>query len=188
MRQYLSEVSQILFMNNLNINPQFIGSQQTHCTIGLHRIDHSEDAMIIVLKIIRERDCHLGTSYGPIGLWWTTHTSSWGQQGWWRSPLWSTPPAGCRNGAPDGLATEQRLAVAEKGFRDCFLGFHDIREFIGRRGMSGGSWGGHPISGRPPGRALMCGGALVCLLTSFRSFSVFFWSKSFIAIGLRLVL
>ena len=42
-------------MNNLNINPQFIGSQQTHRTIGLHRIDQSEDVMTIVLKIIRER-------------------------------------------------------------------------------------------------------------------------------------
>ena len=78
-------------MNNLNINPQFIGSQQTHRTIGLHRIDQSEDAMIIVFKIIRERDFHLGTSYGPVGLWWTTHTSSWGQQGWWRGPPWSIP-------------------------------------------------------------------------------------------------
>ena len=55
-RQYISEVSQILFMNYLNINPKFIGSQQTHRIIGLHRIDQSEDAMIIVLKIIRERE------------------------------------------------------------------------------------------------------------------------------------
>ena len=53
------------------MNPQFLRSQQTHHTIGLHRIDQSEDVMIIVLKIKRERegDNHLGTNYGPIGLW-----------------------------------------------------------------------------------------------------------------------
>ena len=39
-----------------NINPQFIESQQTHRRKELHRIDQSKDAMIIVLKIIRERE------------------------------------------------------------------------------------------------------------------------------------
>ena len=38
-------------MNNMNINPQFIGPQQTHHTKKLHHMDQSEDAMIIVLKI-----------------------------------------------------------------------------------------------------------------------------------------
>ena len=57
-------------MDNLIINSQFIGSQQTNHTKGLHRIDQGKDAMNIVLKIERERerDCHLGTTYGPVGL------------------------------------------------------------------------------------------------------------------------
>ena len=43
-------------MNNLNIKPQFIGSQQTHHTKGLHWIDQGKDVMNIVLKIKRERE------------------------------------------------------------------------------------------------------------------------------------
>ena len=37
-----SEKTQIIFMNNLIINQQFTGSQQTHRKKGLHRIDLQE--------------------------------------------------------------------------------------------------------------------------------------------------
>ena len=93
------------------------------------------------------------------------------------------PPAGCRNGAPDGLAMEQRLAAAEKGFRDCFWGFHDIREFIGERVASGEPRGGHHISG-------VVGPSCASRLPSEASRSSYSpekSSKSFVAIGLRLV-
>ena len=45
-----------------------IGTQQAHHTKELHHMDQSKDAMIIVLKL-KKRDCHLGTRYGPVGLW-----------------------------------------------------------------------------------------------------------------------
>ena len=68
-------------MNNLIINPQFIGSQQTHCRKELHRIDLQEDQGEHCIEDQRERRSHLATSYGPVGLWETTDTSSEGQQG-----------------------------------------------------------------------------------------------------------
>ena len=40
---------------------------------SLHQIDLQET---IVLRIKRERESHLATTYGPVGLWWTTHASS----------------------------------------------------------------------------------------------------------------
>ena len=61
LRSYINHANKIpasiqyLFMNNLNIKPLFIGFQQMHSTKDLHRIYQSEDAMIIVLKIKRER-------------------------------------------------------------------------------------------------------------------------------------
>ena len=68
MHKKISEKTQIIFIDNLIINPQFIGSQQTHHKKELHHMDQSKDGMIIVLKI-KERDFHLGTDYGPVGLW-----------------------------------------------------------------------------------------------------------------------
>ena len=56
-------------MNNLIINPQFIGSQQTHRKEELHRIDLQEDRGEHCIEDQRERRSHLATSYGPIGLW-----------------------------------------------------------------------------------------------------------------------
>ena len=53
-------------MNNLIINPQFIGSQQTRRKRGLHRIDLRREHGI---EEQRERENHLATSYGPVGLW-----------------------------------------------------------------------------------------------------------------------
>jgi hypothetical protein len=55
-------------MNNLIINPQFIGSQQTHRKKGLHRIDLQEDRGEHCIEDQRERESHLATSYGPVGL------------------------------------------------------------------------------------------------------------------------
>ena len=52
-------------MNNLIINPQFIGSQKTHRRKGLHRIDLQEHC----IEDQRERGRHLNPSYGTIGLW-----------------------------------------------------------------------------------------------------------------------
>ena len=56
-------------MNNLIINPQFIGSQQTHRKKGLHQIDLQEGREEHCIEDQRERGSHLATSYGPIGLW-----------------------------------------------------------------------------------------------------------------------
>ena len=41
----------------------------------------------IVLRIKRERGS-LATNYGPVGLQWTTHTSSERRQGGWSTPPW----------------------------------------------------------------------------------------------------
>ena len=62
-------------MNNLIINPQFILSQQTHSKRRLHRIELQEDRGDHCIENQRERKSHLATSYGPVSLWWTTHTS-----------------------------------------------------------------------------------------------------------------
>jgi hypothetical protein len=67
-------------MNNQIINPKFIGSQQTHRKRRLHQIELHGDHGELCIVDQRERRSHLGTSYGPVGLWYTTHTSSEGQQ------------------------------------------------------------------------------------------------------------
>ena len=67
-------------MNNLNINPQFIGSQQTHRTKVLHRIELRGEHGIED-HTGRERESHLANQYGPIGPVGATHTSLEGQQG-----------------------------------------------------------------------------------------------------------
>src|SRR3989337_1230572 len=64
-----SEKTQIIFIDNLIINPQFIGSQQTHRRRRLHRIDLQEHRGEHCIEDQRKRRSHLATSYGPVGLW-----------------------------------------------------------------------------------------------------------------------
>ena len=64
-----SEKIQIIFIDNLIINPQFIGSQQTHRKRKLHRIELQEHRGEHCIEDQRERRSHLATSYGPVGLW-----------------------------------------------------------------------------------------------------------------------
>jgi hypothetical protein len=54
-------------MHNLIINPQFIGSQQTHRKRRLPRIELQEDRGEHCIEDQRERRSHLATSYGPVG-------------------------------------------------------------------------------------------------------------------------
>ena len=61
------------------INPQLIGSRQTRRKRRLHRIDLQEHRGEHGIENQRERRSHLATSYGPVGLKWTTHASSKGQ-------------------------------------------------------------------------------------------------------------
>jgi hypothetical protein len=136
-------------MNNLIINPQFIGSQQTHRKTRLHRIEIHGDHGQHCIEDQRERRSHLATSYGPVGLWWTAHTSSKGQQGWCRRPPWSfPPPADRRKRPPDGITEEQRLAVAKKFFRVALCWFHNIWEFIEVELGQTEPWGAHKATGR----------------------------------------
>ena len=64
-----SEKIQIIFIDKLIINPQFIRSWQTHHKKVLHPIylKNIEENMVLRIKE-RERRNHLATSYGPIGL------------------------------------------------------------------------------------------------------------------------
>ena len=73
-----SEKIQIIFIDKLIINQQFIGSRKTHPKKVLHRIDLQEHRGEHGIENQRERRSHLATSYGPVGLWWTTHASSEG--------------------------------------------------------------------------------------------------------------
>lgn len=59
---------QIIFINKLIINPQFIGSRQTHRKIRLHRIDLQEHRGEHGIENQRERISHIATSYEPVGL------------------------------------------------------------------------------------------------------------------------
>ena len=54
-----------MFMNNLIIKPQFIGSQQTHRKRRLHWVDLQREQCI---EDQRERISHLANHYGPVGL------------------------------------------------------------------------------------------------------------------------
>ena len=56
-------------MDNLIINSQFIGSQQTHRKKSLHRIDLQEHQGQHCIEDQRERKIHIATNYGPVGLW-----------------------------------------------------------------------------------------------------------------------
>ena len=63
------EKTQIIFIGNLIINPQFIGSRQTHRKRILHRLQLQEHRGEHCTEDQRERRSHLATSYGPVGLW-----------------------------------------------------------------------------------------------------------------------
>ena len=63
-----SEKTQVIFIDNLIINPQFIRSRQTHCKRILHRIDLQEHRGEHCIENQRERRSHLATSYGHVGL------------------------------------------------------------------------------------------------------------------------
>ena len=62
------EKIQIIFIDKLIINPQFIESQQTHRKRRLHRIHLQEHRGEHGIENQRERS-HLATSYGLVGLW-----------------------------------------------------------------------------------------------------------------------
>ena len=64
-----SKKIQIIFIDKLIINQQFIGSQQTHCKKVLHRIDLQEHRGDHGIENQRERRSHLANNYGPEGLW-----------------------------------------------------------------------------------------------------------------------
>ena len=61
------EETQIIFIDNLIINPQFIGCQQTHRKRRLHRIDLQEHRGEHCIENQRERRSHLATRYRPVG-------------------------------------------------------------------------------------------------------------------------
>ena len=63
-----SEEIQIIFIDNMIINPQFIGSRQTHRKRRLHRIDLQVHRGEHGIEGRRERRNHLATCYGPVGL------------------------------------------------------------------------------------------------------------------------
>ena len=63
------EKTQIIFIDNLIINPQFMRSQQTHYRRKLHPIDFQEHQGEHCIEDQIERRSHLATSYGPVGLW-----------------------------------------------------------------------------------------------------------------------
>ena len=69
----------MIFIDKLIINPQFIGSQQTHRKKVLHRIDLQEHRGEHGIENQREIRSHLASSYGSVGLWYTTNASSEGQ-------------------------------------------------------------------------------------------------------------
>ena len=64
-----SEETQIIFIDNLIINPQFIGSWQTHHKRILHWIDLQEHQGEHCIEEQKERRGHLATNYGPVCLW-----------------------------------------------------------------------------------------------------------------------
>ena len=64
-----SEKTQIIFIDNLIINPQIIGSRLTHRKRVLHRIDLQEHRREHGIENQRERTSHLATSYGSVALW-----------------------------------------------------------------------------------------------------------------------
>ena len=64
-----SEKIQIISIDKLIINPQFIGFRQTHRKRTLHWIDLQEHLGELYIEDQRERSSHLANNYGPKGLW-----------------------------------------------------------------------------------------------------------------------
>ena len=64
-----SEEIQIIFIDKLIINPQFIGSRQTHHKRVLHQIDLQEHQGELCIENQRERRGHQATNYAPVDLW-----------------------------------------------------------------------------------------------------------------------
>ena len=117
-----SAKTQIYIIDNLITNPQFIGSRQTHRQRGLHRIDLHEDHGELCIEDPRERRSHLVTSYGPVGLWWTTHASSERSWCWWRSPPYpNPPPAGHQNVPQMGSCGDRSLRRRKSTFDDLLI-------------------------------------------------------------------
>ena len=75
-----SEKIQIILIDKMIINPQFIRSRQTHCKKVLHWIDLQEDRGELCIEIQRERRSHLANNYGPkvYGKLVTTHRRGYG--------------------------------------------------------------------------------------------------------------
>ena len=168
------------------INPQFMGSRQTHRKRRLHRVDLHEDHGELCIEDPRERRSHLVTSYGPVGLWWTTHASSERSWCWWRSPPCLNPPSGMApERAPNGISRRQKLVAAEKYFWWSPDFFGIFREFRGRpEGPQ--ACGPRP----PPGRGVGACGAPGAPLPWLPSSPIFFRSKKnlfgdFLPFGLR---
>jgi hypothetical protein len=65
----MNQITQTIFMDNLIINSQFIGSQQTHRKKSLRRIELQEHRGEDCIEDHKERRSHLATNYGPEGLW-----------------------------------------------------------------------------------------------------------------------
>ena len=176
-------------MDNLIINSQFIGSQQTHRKKWLHQIELQEHRGEHCIKDQKGRRSHLATKYEPEGLWQTTHASSEGQQGWSRAPPWSIPPpAEYRRRPPDGISREQKLAAVEKVFRGLPWRFLIFSEFIVVEfGQTELRW-----AHEAPGRACPPGTPWWLFWPPPEASSVFYVQKkspkSFMAFGLRLVL
>ena len=153
MKSCIREINktQIRFIDNLFINPQFIGSRQTHRKRRSHQIDLHEDHGELCIEDPRERRSHLATSYGPEDLWWTTHASSERQWCWWRSPPYPNPPSDrAPERAPDGILRRQKLAAAEKYFRGSLPWFWIFRGFIGGRSRAEEPQGAHKPARRAP--------------------------------------
>ena len=64
-----SEEIQIIFVDNLIINPQFIGSQRTHRKRILHWIELQEHRGEHCIEDQIDRRSHLATSSGAVGPW-----------------------------------------------------------------------------------------------------------------------
>ena len=64
-----SEKTQRIFIDNMIINPQFIGSRQTHRKRILYQIDLQEHRGELGIENQKERKNHLANNYGPVGLW-----------------------------------------------------------------------------------------------------------------------
>lgn len=97
---------------------QWIIWSKTHNSSNPNKHTANEDYIILISEeiiVLQIRD--LTNPDGSLGMYGTTHTSSWRQQGRGRWHAWSIPlPREYRWRTPDGIVEEQRLAAAEKMF------------------------------------------------------------------------